>query len=573
MMNQWLETIKGWWAHMGFTQKMVAGTVVFAMILAAVFFTQRAKNDYDILYSNLDVSDAAMAVAKLKEMKTPYRLSDGGTTILVPRHLKNEITLETAGALNSEQTVNLAKIPPVVQGAVEKEWLRKVNTDAISNVLRSISGVRNAQVIVSQPEPSVFADDDQPPTASVMLMVDPGFRLTDEQVKTIRNLVAHAVPGLRTDNVVISDNLGRSLDGVSQVNGAGAADARRRRFEEEVTKKVKEVLTPIVGQENVVVAVTAKLNFDQTQSRIHRVVPAGGSGDEPTGLAISKQEAIEAYNGSGPRREGGPVGVSANTDITAPAYGSSGDNESGGNNMYKSEKRTINFAHSEEDKSIVHAQGEVERMTVAVVLNKVLTSAETDQIREFVANAAGLDFERGDSIDIKGFQFSESPMAREKELMAQTKAAQEQGFIIQVASIAGVLLVALVGLVTFFMLLRKPAEGELLAGEQYLEGDEEMAVLLSRGRRRGPNGEIYDADDDDYPALTGGGMSLVDENGVPIAADTPDFEGSLMQVPVHDPRIEQEIEQMRDSINQMVENDPAQVAQVLTTYMREGRNL
>ncbi|MGG2382970.1 hypothetical protein, partial [Salmonella enterica] len=90
-------------------------------------------------------------------------------TILVPRTKKNELVLATANELTGENTVNLAKIPPVLQGDIQKEWIKKLNTLEIAGILSSIQGIKHAQVIVTQPEHSVFSDDSQPVTASVML--------------------------------------------------------------------------------------------------------------------------------------------------------------------------------------------------------------------------------------------------------------------------------------------------------------------------------------------------------------------------------------------------------------------
>jgi flagellar M-ring protein FliF len=324
-MNQ-LQTVamgfKEKWAQLSFSQKMMFGTILIGMILASVFLVQRTQDDYDVLYSNLSLPDASAMVAKLKEMKTPFKLADGGTTILVPRGSHDTLILETAGELNSENTISLSKIPPVAQGDVQREWIRKLNTDSIAQILMSIRGIKSAHVIVSQPDKSVFSDSEDPVTASVMLMVEPGFRLNEEQVKTIKNLVSHSVPGLTNDHVAIADNQGNSLEGNPMASNMGAngeseVDMRRKEFEKETSKKVLAILSPIVGKDNAVVSVSAVLNFDKAQSKIHRVIPAGGDEANPTGVAVSTQEQTEEYSGSGPKPEGGPAGVETNV---TPGY-------------------------------------------------------------------------------------------------------------------------------------------------------------------------------------------------------------------------------------------------------------
>lgn len=519
-MKQVFENAREQLGALSFGQRIMVGTVLLGLVLSTVFLFNKAHDDYDVLYANLSVVDASAIVAKLKEAHQPYRLSNNGTTILVPRDQKNQMVLETASELTSHQTINLTQIPPVVQGDVQKEWIKKLNTNAITNILQSIQGIKNAQVIVSQPERSLFEEEDDTPRASVLLIVEPGFRMREEQVKTIKNLVAHAVPGLLPENVAIADNAGNSLTGPGGVASSGMSqgDVRRKNFEKEITKKVLGILGPVVGKENVVVSVSAVLNFDQTQTKIHRVIPAGGSADSPTGLPVSAQEETEEYK-NGKSETAAQPGVEANV---APSYQATAETGEEDKHDYRFTKKTTNFTHSEEDKSIVYASGAIERLTVAVVLNKVLTANETEEIKELVKNAAGVDLARGDSIDVRGFQFSQPPSNKEKELAEASKLAQEQAMYLQYASIGSVVLLGLAALVVFYILFRRPSEGEL----------------------------IEEVDTFDY---------LDEEEDLLEAAPIPVIEAKL------DP----EVEHMRQAITNMVEENPGEAARVLMAYMKE----
>lgn len=509
------------WILLSFNQKVMLGTLLLALVFSTFFVFQRANDDYDILYDNMSLPDAAAVVEKLKAQRAPYRIANGGHAILVPRGKKNELVLDTATELTGENTVNLAKIPPVLQGDVQKEWIKKLNTQEIASVLTSIRGIKNAQVIVSQPEHSVFIEESQPVTASVMLVVDPGFRMNEEQVKTIKNLVSHAVPGLLAENVAIADNSGNPLvgPGSTMAGGQSEADMRQKAFEEKIAKKVLAILTPVVGKENAVVSVSASLNFDQAEAEINRVIPSGGTGENPTGLAVSQQTDTEEYSGgSKPKTEGGAPGVENNA---APQYQGVTERDQKGD--YRRSKTTTNFTNSEERKKIVYAPGTVERLTVAVVLNKVLTAKETEEIQELVENAAGVDASRGDSVDIKGFQFSSPPQDREAALADAAKSAQEQNFYLQLASVAAVVLLGVAALFIFYNLFKKPAEGEIV---------EEL--------------EEY---------------SYVDEPATHLLEET--------SIPAIEAKLDPEIEHMRQSINNMVAEDPSEAARVLVTYMKD----
>jgi flagellar M-ring protein FliF len=512
------------WGQLSFNQRILIGTLGLGLILSTFFVFQRTNDDYDILYDNMSLPDAAAAVEKLKGMHEPYRLANDGHTILVPRGKKNELVLATANELTSENTINLAKIPPVLQGDVQKEWIKKLNTQSIEGILSSIHGIKHAQVIVTSPEHSVFSDEDVPVTASVMLMVEPGFRLHDEQVKVIKNLVAHAVPGLTAENVAIADNMGNSLQGPASavtLGGHNEADIRQKAYEDKVAKKVLGILSPVVGKENAVVSVSAMLNFDQAESEINRVIPAGGSAETPTGLAVSQQVDTEEYAGDKPKAESGQPGVASNA---APQYQGASQKEKDTN--YKHSKTTTNYTNSEEHKKIVYAPGTVERLTVAVVLNKVLTGKETDEIRELVENAVGIDASRGDSVDIKGFQFSEPPKDKEAELSKAASSTQQQNFYLQLASLGAMVVLGLVALFIFYSLFKKPADGELVDDlENYASYAPEEAAT-----------------------------PLLEEQTVYAALES---------------KLDPEIEHMRTSLNTLIEDDPAEAARVLLTYMKE----
>lgn len=503
------------WEPLGFGQKILAGTLMMGLVLMSFMIIQQANDDYVVLYTDMSVPDAANVAARLKENNVKYKVTDGGTTIMVSAKDKNQQILDTASDL--EDTVNLDSIPPVASDKVQKEYMNQINIQTIQNALKEIRGIRNVQLIVSRPEKSVFSDNDEAVKASVMLEVEPGFRMREEQVKTIRNLVSHAIPGLMAENVVIADSSGNPLEGPGGIliGGQSEADIRQKTFEEKVAKKVKSILVPLVGKENVQVSVTANLNFDQAESEIHRVIPSGGNSSNPTGLAISTQTQTEEYTGA-KKGEGGAAGVESNV----PSYQGPDDADSKSSN-YKMTKNTTNYETSKEHKKVIYAPGTVERMTVAVVLNKVLTPQETSEIEELVENAAGVDRARGDAISIKGYQFSSMPVDQNDLLAKESEASRQMAFYLQIAYIAGFVLLGLAALFVFYSLFKKPAEGELV---------EEV--------------EEYVFDEPD---------TLLEETAIPAL----------------EAKLDPEIEHMRESINSMVTTDPEEAARVLITYMKD----
>jgi flagellar M-ring protein FliF len=563
-------------------QRVLLGTVLVAMVLAGVYVASRGQEDYDVLYANLSIPDAAATVNRLKEMNRPYRLVDGGTTVMVPRALKNDLVLETADELTSEEPISLAKIPPILQGDVQKEWLRKFNTDSLGATLSTIAGIRHAKVMIAQPEASVFAEGEDPIQASVMLMVEPGFRLKEKQITTIKNLVAHAVPGLTVENVVLSDNYGNMLDDSPNATGGHGRDGQddnpretqQARMEKDVQKKVIALLEPVVGRDNAVVSVSAEMNFDQSRAKVHTVTPTLEDPNKQlaTGLVVSQQTQSEEYGGAAAKAgEGGRVGTESNV---APSYqlksSQSGGANGDPNKQYKSLKQTTNYAHSEEDKEIIYATGTLKRLTVAVVLNKVLTLQEVDELKSTIANAAGLNAQRGDSVDVKGFQFSEAPSKKNADMLAAMQASKQQEMLMQ----GGYLLTLLILGLGALMVVKQALGKTFSVATAELQARHGTPVAALPTVMYSEEGEVITPD-----------MLETDERGMVIAPATKvyDQKGRLIElggvrredlnlpdvVPTQGP----EVEYMRQAIYGFIQKDEETSAKMIMAYIHEGENV
>gem|GEM_PF-512539 len=560
-MNATLKALQQRFTTLSLNQQVMLGTIIVGMAFAGFFLFQKANDNYDVLYSKLSTADAAATVNKLKEAHVPYKLADGGTTVLVPAGEINNMRLETANELTSSEAISLSKIPPVLQGDVQKEWLKKFNTDQISVTLTSIEGITQAKVMVATPEESVFSENNEPIRASVMLIVEPGFRLKEKQIETIRNLVSHAVPGLKPDQVVLSDNYGNLLDdSPSSGTALQTRDTRKTKTEQEMQKKLQILIEPIVGEGNAVVSVSASLNFDQARAKIKNVKPTIENDNKAMGVVVSEQNSSEAYEGA-KKAEGGPVGTETNA---APSYQSNTD-DAKSDKTYRSEKNTRNYAHSEEQKEIVYASGVVDRMTVAVVLNKVLTDGETQELKEMIINAAGLNLERGDSVDVKGFTFSEAPNLKNKQMAEAFKASQQNDFFLQIGYILTLLVLGIMALGILRKMFDKPfaiAQAQLIIDDEgrpipeimYTEDGNEITQNMletdGQGKLIAPPEPVYDAGG---KLIKLGSVTRETLNLPSVAYDSAP-----------------ELEYMRQSIYGFIQKDPVEAARILVTFMNQN---
>ncbi len=78
-------------------KKLIAGLLLASVAGGITVFSLFAsKPVYDVLFTNLDMDDAAKVIAKLKEDRIPFRTQANGGIIEVPRDKVYELRLAMA---------------------------------------------------------------------------------------------------------------------------------------------------------------------------------------------------------------------------------------------------------------------------------------------------------------------------------------------------------------------------------------------------------------------------------------------------------------------------------------------
>ena len=208
-----------------------------------------------------------------------------------------------------------------------------------------------------------------------------------------------------------------------------------------------------------------------------------------------------------------------------------GDAGAEGTTSQASETRErVNYEVSETERQIVEVPGAIKRLTVAVLVNGMVTPDQNGEpvftprpeeelaaLEQLVASAVGFDPSRGDAITIKSMQFEQSPPAgtlSEEGLMQ----GLDTMTLVQLAVLAVVALV--LGLFVIRPLLSRPAGGavqRLAAPDQTSEPPAETPGALT--------GEIdTDAAEPAAMALISGGdgAAVVDETDLRLPGSEVD---------------------------------------------------
>lgn len=239
----------------GVTALLIVGLVVGAWVLT--------RPKYEVLFRDLRPTDAATIVAQLEKDKTPYRLDDGGATILAPAADIDETRLAIMGAdLPLKGTVGFELFNKSDMGLTE--FAQRINYQRalqgeLARTIMTIDAVDTARVHLTLPEPSIFRADRKPAKASVTLTTRPGRTLTPETVAGIQRLVGASVPELEVANVVVLNAQGSLVAGAPVEAGttidASATVQQTRAIEQFYAGALRRALEPLYPGLNVTVLV------------------------------------------------------------------------------------------------------------------------------------------------------------------------------------------------------------------------------------------------------------------------------------------------------------------------------
>jgi flagellar M-ring protein FliF len=442
------------------SQKKLAMGVTAIAISAGVIglFMWAGNRTYLPLMTNLSPEDSANVLRVLREKNIPYKVDASGKNISVSPENIDQLRMDLAIQGMPQSSVvgyevfdktNLGQTSFVQRvnqkRALEGELMRTVN---------SIHGVRRSRIHLATPQKSTFVEDQKKSSASVVVDMEPGSNLSEKQVIGIGNLVARAVEGLDPSDVTIVDSLGKTLskntgDRASQLTST--QNDFKQGVEREMERRIEEMLSRVVGDGHVVARVTADLDFNS-------VVERQTTYDQDGSAIRSQQKNDQTMQGFRPTASG-VAGAQSNTPLAQGPNGATKTTDT------RLDSGVTNYAVPETVKTTTHAPGSVKRLSVAVVVDgKIVKTKDKDgvveskteawapeKLKEFesiVASAVGIDKKRGDSLEIKNMEFTQTDFTDAEALLAER---EKKAYIQSLLLYAGM---GMVIVLFFFMVVR-----------------------------------------------------------------------------------------------------------------------
>ncbi|MBS0292601.1 MAG: flagellar M-ring protein FliF [Proteobacteria bacterium] len=454
--------------------RLGAAAMLLLAALVAVFFYSR-QPEYRVLFSGLNDKDGGAIVAQLAQMNVPYRYTEGGGAIMVPAERVHDVRLRLAtqglpkGSVTGFELMETNRFG-VTQFQERLNFQRGLEGE-LTRSIQALASVQSARVHLALPNQNGFFREQQKPSASVLLTLYPGRILDRAQIAGIVHLVAASVPELAPSAVSVLDDTGKLLSQSPDGGDRSGVDAQQlayvQRIEQQYTRRILDLLEPVVGKNNVKAQVTAEVDFSQTESTSEQHRP----NLSPDASAVRSQQIVESSGDKGvPPPTGVPGAVSNQPpqSSTAPINGANppptaaNAQQAGAQGGTAGKRESItNYEVDKTTRVTRGGAGAIKRVSAAVVVNyqnvsedgkpatsKALSPEQVEQMTALVRETIGFNKERGDSVNLMNAPFRveevpsvELPLWKQPEVV---ELAKSLGWPVGISLAVALLLLGLV---------------------------------------------------------------------------------------------------------------------------------
>lgn len=278
----------------------------------------------------------------------------------------------------------------------------------LAQTIMGLDPVEHARVHLGLMESSSFVLSNKPDSsASVAVRLRYGKTLNDQQVGAIVQLVAGSIPGMKVANVRVVDQNGTLLSEGFQAGNTSIAGIRQgndvvNRLKVDTEKNIANLLSSIVGTSNYRISVVPQVDMSSVEETQERL------GGDPR---ISN-ENMNQENTTNELAMGVPGSLSNRPVPPAPAAGSAPTENNNQQALSTRNQAQRTYAYDRDIRHIRHPGYKLEKMTVAIVLNKAApalaewTPAQVTNLTKLIEDAAGISRDRGDSLTLDMMAFT-----------------------------------------------------------------------------------------------------------------------------------------------------------------------
>lgn len=534
---------------------------VMAMIILHV-----AAQPQALLYANLDLKEASQITQTLDQAGIKYEARGDGSTIMVSRDevAKARMMLASKG-LPTAASVGYEifdKAPTLGQTEfVQNLDNQRALEGELARTINSLSGISSTRVHLVMPKRDLFSDQAAQPTASVVVGLSGG-DLDADAVRSIRSVVAGAVPNLKVENVTVVDERGHLLAAGGEGDDAldAAGQARKNQVEEALKKRVTDIVEGVVGRGAARVMVSA--DVDQSSTTKEQVQY------DPDGQVVRSTSTNSNTESSSDPNSGGATTASANIPGTqqAPTIPTVSGNSS------KQDSEVTNYEISTTKTTTVTGPGQIKKLAVSVAVDDIAvppkdgkgattyqkrSAADIQNIHDLVANAVAAYEQPGDPDPVKvvNISFNHDAADGEGTLAKKSLFDFDKNDLMRGAEILVLLVVALL---TLFMVARPllkfiATQPSLIA----VAGPSGQMQMVPAGAAVAGGAPVLAEAGGGFPAISGGGGQLAPVGAAEERIDIARIEGQVRASSVK-------------KVSEFVERHPEESVSILRSWLHDG---
>ena len=432
-----------------------AGAVVVVILILSLSGGGETDVRYLPLYTELDMKEVGQLTTRLQEMNQDFTLGGDGTIILVPE--EDRLRLRASLAADGFPKTGLIgyevfeETPLGMTEFLQQVKFQQALEGELKRTLLELEQVEDVRLHVVMPEPSLFTDQQQPATASIMLKLRPRMNLDQSQIEGIQRLVASSVEGLEFENITVVDNAGNLLS--EEIDPLARLTSKQievqRNVEAYLEARAQSAMDHVLGPDQALVKVTVDMNFDQREETIETYDPASS--------VLRSEESTEESSAEAGTKE----------------------------------RRTSNWEVNRSIQRITGSVGSIRRISVSLTVNarvpvappegetevqwRTRTPQEMEDVAKVARGSLGLDETRGDLLAISSFEFAVTDIRAQEELRRQKEERDEliTSIVLNVAKAIAIVIALLVLRAIIGAIGRGVAREEEIAMEAQRELEEE----------------------------------------------------------------------------------------------------
>lgn len=465
------EKITTFWNRFSNKQKwMIAAIALFVVISLGLYIYFASRPVYVPLYDQrLSEQEVGMIKQELESAKVPYKITGNGTQIEVPEVQAQDVIVDLAAkGIPSQGTISSDIFKSAGTFGITDNQFKVLKKDALQEELRKmlekVHGVQDAQVMITLPEENLWVTDKpENATASVIVNVEPGTQLNDQQIRSLYYIVSRSIDKLPIENITITDQYSNLLE-LSDTNDSnqhalsvyGQQEQMKTDVERKIQQNLYNLLGTLMGRDKVIVQTTVNMNFDKENRVENLVEPVDKENNE--GIIISAEKLSKTFTGEGAP----PAGAAGTGSSDVPSF--PGGSQKGSNSNYEELEDRVNREVNRITRNITGSPYQIEDISINIGVEppngQQLDQQTIDNIKQILRNVVRV------TVSSKNPQLTDQEIDQRISVFPRTfsgkvVAAEQQGLNPYILYGAGAVALLALGAVAYMLYRRRRQQKEI----------------------------------------------------------------------------------------------------------------